>query len=345
MALVTHPFARCRLRPKRTRTKRAACHVLLTGAQGENGLRGRTRHAYFSAPIRAPFYLRVPLVHTARLLIRCPDRPGIIGTIASFLHMNGANIIALDQHATEGDKGEFFMRLEFQTMNNDLPRATLLQSFDAVIAKKFELDYRLSYANERSKTAIMVSKHDHALFELLWRWNRGQLPTEISMVISNHEDLRGAVENFGVPFHHVPVTPETKPQAEERTLELLEGNADLIVLARYMQILSPRMVAEYPNRIINIHHSFLPAFIGADPYRQAMERGVKLVGATAHYVTEELDEGPIIEQGVARVSHRDNVEELRELGRSVEREVLARAVRWHLEDRIVVTGNKTVVFA
>lgn len=282
---------------------------------------------------------------TARLLIRCPDRPGIIGTVASFLHMNGANIIALDQHATENPDGEFFMRLEFQTLNSDLPRDTLLQSFDAVIAKKFQLDYRLSYDNERPKTAIMVSRHDHALVELLWRWQRGQMPTDISMVISNHDDLRGTVEGFGVPFHYVPVTPETKADAEAKTLELLEGKADLIVLARYMQILSPRVVDAYPHRIINIHHSFLPAFIGADPYRQAMERGVKLVGATAHYVTAELDQGPIIEQGVARVSHRDTVDELRELGRSVEREVLARAVRWHLNDRIVVTGNKTVVFA
>lgn len=285
-------------------------------------------------------------MNTARLLIRCPDRPGIIGTVASFLHMNGANIIALDQHATEGEDGEeFFMRLEFQTLNHDLPRSTLIQSFDAVIAKKFNLEYRLTYSNERPKTALMVSRHDHALLELLWRWNRGQLPTDVSMVISNHEDLRSSVENFGVPFHHIPVSPATKDQAEEKTLELLEGQADLIVLARYMQILSPRMIDAYPRKIINIHHSFLPAFIGADPYQQALERGVKLVGATAHYVTEELDQGPIIEQGVARVSHRDSVEELRELGRSVEREVLARAVRWHLEDRIVVTGNKTVVFA
>lgn len=282
---------------------------------------------------------------TARLLIRCPDRPGIIGTVASFLHMNGANIIALDQHATEGPDGEFFMRLEFQTTNSDLPRETLIQSFDAVIAKKFELEYRLSYDNERPKTAIMVSRHDHALVELLWRWQRGQLPTDLSMVISNHDDLRATVEGFGVPFHHVPVTADTKAEAEAKTLELLDGNADLIVLARYMQILSSRIVDAYPRQIINIHHSFLPAFVGADPYRQAMERGVKLVGATAHYVTEELDQGPIIEQGVARVSHRDSVEELRELGRSVEREVLARAVRWHLDDRIVVTGNKTVVFA
>lgn len=284
-------------------------------------------------------------MNTARLLIRCPDQPGIIGTIASFLHLHGANITSLDQHSTEAEGGDFFMRLEFQTPHVDLPRSALIQSFDAVIAKKFALDYRLSYADDRKRTAILVSKHDHALFELLWRWNRGQLPTDISMVISNHEDLRSSVENFGVPFHHVPVTPDTKQQAEDKLLALLDGNADLVVLARYMQILSPRMVDAYPNRIINIHHSFLPAFVGADPYRQALERGVKIVGATAHYVTEELDQGPIIEQGVARTSHRDSVEELRELGRSVEREVLARAVRWHLEERVVVTGNKTVVFA
>lgn len=282
---------------------------------------------------------------TARLVIRCPDRPGIIGSIASFLHLHGANITSLDQHSTEAEGGEFFMRLEFQTPQIDLPRSALIQSFDAVIAKQFNLEYRLSWSEDVPKTAILVSKHDHALQELLWRWKRKQLPTNISMVISNHDDLRESVESFGVPYHHVPVTAETKKAAEDKILDLLDGQADLVVLARYMQILSPHMVEKYPNRIINIHHSFLPAFVGADPYRQASEKGVKLVGATAHYVTAELDQGPIIEQGVARVSHRDTVEDLRELGRSVEREVLARAVRWHLEDRVVVTGNKTLVFA
>lgn len=288
-------------------------------------------------------------MQTARLLIRCPDRPGIIGAVASFLHMNGANIIALDQHATEnleGDgHGEFLMRVEFQLLNHDLARETLLESFDALIAKQHDFEYRLSYAHERKKTALMVSKHDHALLELLWRWQRGQLPTDIAMVISNHPDLKEKVESFGVPYHHIPVTPDTKDEAEEELLSLVQGKVDLIVLARYMQILSPRVVQAFPQKIINIHHSFLPAFVGANPYRQAHEKGVKLVGATAHYVTEALDQGPIIEQDVGRVSHRHSVSQLGELGRSIEREVLARAVRWHLEERIVVSGNRTVVFS
>src|SRR5690625_2155158 len=185
----------------------------------------------------------------------------------------------------------------------------------------------------------------YALLELLWRWQRGQLPTDIAMVISNHPDLKEKVESFGVPYHHIPVTPDTKDEAEEELLSLVQGKVDLIVLARYMQILSPRVVQAFPQKIINIHHSFLPAFVGANPYRQAREKGVKLVGATAHYVTEALDQGPIIEQDVGRVSHRHSVSQLRELGRSIEREVLARAVRWHLEERIVVSGNRTVVFS
>ncbi len=286
---------------------------------------------------------------TARLLIRCLEQPGIIGAVTSFLHMNGANIISLDQHACDDEEndahGEFFMRLEFQSMNPDLSRDTLIESFDAVVAKKYNLEYRLSYTDQRKKTALMVSKHDHALLELLWQWKRGQLPTDISMVISNHETLRVEVENFGVPYHCIPVTKDTKAAAEEQLLTLVDGQVDLIVLARYMQILSPKVVDAFPQRIINIHHSFLPAFVGANPYLQARQKGVKLVGATAHYVTKELDQGPIIEQDVARVSHNDTIAQLRELGRNVEREVLARAVRWHLEERIVVAGNKTVVFS
>ena len=282
---------------------------------------------------------------TARLLIRCPDQPGIIGSTTSFLHLHGANITALDQYSTEGDASTFFMRIEFQTPHLDLSRSALVQAFDEVVARRFVMDYRLSYAADRKRTAVFVSKHDHALVELLWRWSRDQLPTDLAMVVSNHPDLRETVERFGVPYHHVPVTRATRDEAEREIRALVDGNADLIVLARYMQILSPSFVADYPNRIINIHHSFLPAFVGADPYRQAWERGVKIVGATAHYVTSELDAGPIIDQGVAHVTHRETVEELKELGRNVEREALARAVRWHLEDRIIVHENKTVVFA
>lgn len=283
--------------------------------------------------------------NTATLLIRCPDRSGIIGSTTSFLHLHGANITSLDQHATEPDGGTFFMRLEFQTPQIDLAHSALVQSFDEVIASKFEMDYRISYTSERPRTALFVSKHDHALLELLWRWKRGHLATDIAMVISNHDTLRDAVESFGIPYHHVPNSRDRREEAEAEILSLLGDSVDLIVLARYMQILSPAFVDKYDKRIINIHHSFLPAFIGADPYRQASEKGVKLVGATAHYVTAELDAGPIIEQEVARVSHRQSIEELKEIGRSVERQALARAVAWHLENRVIIDGNKTVVFA
>lgn len=218
------------------------------------------------------------------------------------------------------------------------------QEFDEQVATKFEMEWTLNPAWIKKKTAILVSKFDHALMDLLWRAKRDELYTEITMVISNHDDLREAVESFGVPFHHVPVSKDQKKESENKILELLEGNADLVILARYMQILTPRLIESYPNKIINIHHSFLPAFVGADPYRRAGERGVKLIGATAHYVTEELDQGPIIEQDVIRVSHRHDYEELKILGRDIERQVLSRAVKWHLTERVLVDGNKTVVF-
>ncbi len=282
---------------------------------------------------------------TARLLITCADRPGIVAAVSNFFYNHGANITALDQHSSDPEGGRFFMRLEFQTPHIDLPRSVLERTFQDMVAGRYAMDWHISYAAELPRMAVLVSRHEHALLELLWRWSRGKLPAAFSMVISNHPDLRERVESFGIPFHHVPVTPETKAAAEAETLGLLDGAADMVVLARYMQILSPDFVAAYPNRIINIHHSFLPAFAGADPYKRACERGVKLIGATAHYVTSELDEGPIIEQDVERVSHRFNADELRELGRDIERNVLARAVRWHLENRIIVDGNKTVVFA
>lgn len=281
---------------------------------------------------------------TARLLIRCADRPGIVASVSNFLYNHGANITALDQHSTDPEGGTFFLRLEFQTPHLDLPRPVLERSFASAVAGRYDMDWRISYAAERKKMALMVSKYDHALLELLWRAARGELPAEVTMVLSNHPDLQAAVENFGVAFHHIPVAGDTKADAEAQALELLDGQADLIVLARYMQILTDDFVRRYPNRIINIHHSFLPAFIGADPYRRAYERGVKLIGATAHYVTAELDEGPIIEQDVIRVSHRQPVAVLKELGADIERTVLSRAVRWHLEDRIIVYENKTVVF-
>lgn len=281
---------------------------------------------------------------TARLLITCSDRPGIVSAVTSFLYNHGANITVLDQHSTDPEAGTFFMRLEFQTPHLDISRAVLERTFDEAVGQRFAMDWRMSYAADRKRTAILVSRLDHALLELLWRAARSELPCEITQVISNHPDLHGAVESFGVPFHHVPVTRETKPEAEARILELLGAETDLVVLARYMQILSEDFVARFPRQIINIHHSFLPAFVGADPYTQAWERGVKLIGATAHYVTPELDQGPIIDQDVVRVSHRNNAREMKELGMNAERSVLARAVKWHLEDRIIVCGNRTVVF-
>ncbi len=280
---------------------------------------------------------------TARLLITCPDKPGIVSAVSGFLYNHGANITDLDQHSTEAEGGTYFMRLEFQTPHLDLSRNVLARTFGDAVASRYGMDWRISYAADLKKVAILVSKVDHALLELLWRWSRGALPCEIVSVISNHEDLREAVERFNVPFHVVPVSKDNKAEAEAKIHQLLSG-CDLVVLARYMQILSADFVAQWPQRIINIHHSFLPAFVGANPYQQAHDKGVKLIGATAHYVTADLDQGPIIEQDVDRVSHRDDVETLRDLGQDVERNVLARAVKWHLEDRIIVHGNKTIVF-
>jgi formyltetrahydrofolate deformylase len=282
----------------------------------------------------------------AILLVQCPDRPGIVAAISSFLFRHGANIIDFDQHTSEdGGGGVYFTRLEFEIGKLDLPLDDLKHAFVLDVARPFAMDCRLTLSSDRKKVAVLVSKHDHALLELLWTWRRGDLRAEITTVVSNHPDLRASVEGFGVPFVHVPNSRETRDAAEARMVEALEGKADLVVLARYMQIVSPGFVRRWPERIINIHHSFLPAFVGADPYRQAYERGVKVVGATAHYVTAELDAGPIIEQDVARVSHRDAVEDLKHLGRDLERRVLARAVRWHCEDRVIVHGNKTVVFS
>ncbi len=279
----------------------------------------------------------------ARLLITCPDRPGIVSAVTTFLYTHGANIIDLDQHTADPNGGAFFMRLEFQTPLLDLSRQALEKAFGEVVADRFGMDWRIAYADRPKKAALLVSRHDHALMELLWRFKRGELPCEVTQVISNHDDLRESVEGFGAPFSHVPVDDGGMPEAEAIMLSLLDG-VDLVILARYMRVLSGDFTSRFPNRIINIHHSFLPAFAGADPYRQAYEKGVKLIGATAHYVTEELDGGPIIEQATARVNHRFTVAALKSAGMELERNVLARAVQWHLEDRVIVFGNKTVVF-
>ena len=285
--------------------------------------------------------MSVPL---ARLLVTCPDAPGIVAAVTAFLRNHGANITALDQHSTDPEGGVFFLRAEFTLPGG--AGAGLEAAFARVVAEPFAMDWRVDYADRPKRMAVMVSKVDHALLELLWQWRRGELDAEVGLVVSNHDDLRAEVERFGVAYHHVPVTRETKAEAEAATLALFEdAGVELVVLARYMQILSPAFVDRYPARVINIHHSFLPAFVGADPYRQAFERGVKVIGATAHYVTADLDEGPIIEQGVGRVTHRQTVADLKRVGQSLERDVLARAVRWHLEGRVLVHGNKTVVFA
>jgi formyltetrahydrofolate deformylase len=281
---------------------------------------------------------------TARLCITCPDRPGIVSAVTTFLYTHGANIIDLDQHSTDPEGGTFFMRLEFYTPAVDVSRAALESAFGEVVGTRFSMDWRLSYSDEPKRAALLVSRHDHCLMELLWRFARKELPCEITMVIGNHEDLRTSVEGFGVAYHCVPVGEAGMAEAEARMTALLGDDTDLIVLARYMRVLSADFLRPYEHRAINIHHSFLPAFVGADPYRQAHEKGVKLIGATAHYVTPELDAGPIIEQDTARVTHRFSVADLKNTGSDLERTVLARAVTWHLEDRVIVFGNKTVVF-
>lgn len=281
----------------------------------------------------------------ARLLVTCPDRPGIVAAVTGFLYRHGVNITDLDQHSSDASGGTFFLRLEFQTPGLDVGRAALSEAFDEAVAKPFGMTWRLSYAIDRPRMAILVSRHDHAVLELLWRWQRGELPVDIPVVISNHPDLRTAVERFGVPFEHIPVTADSLVEVEQLLSQRLDDRADFLVLARYMRILGADFVARWPGRIINIHHSFLPAFVGAEPYRRAYERGVKLIGATAHYVTADLDQGPIIEQDTVRVTHRKDAAELKRLGADLERQVLARAVRWHVESRVIVDGNKTVVFS
>jgi len=277
---------------------------------------------------------------TTRLLLACPDRPGLIAAVSGFLADAGLNIVDADQHSS--NEGRFFMRMVFDAVPGG-EREEVQARFAKEIAAPFEMDYRFAGSSERKRVAIMVSREDHCLSDLLWRWRSGELGAEVVAVISNHPDHAGQVEALGLPFHHVPVGTDTRDEAETRLLELLAG-VDLLVLARYMQILSGEFLRRLGAPAINIHHSFLPAFVGADPYRRAHERGVKLIGATAHYVTEELDAGSIIDQDVTRVSHRDEVEDLKRIGRDIERLVLARAVKAHLDDRVLLDGPRTIVF-
>jgi formyltetrahydrofolate deformylase len=276
-----------------------------------------------------------------RLLITCPDRHGIVAAVAGFLAGSGANIITSDQHSTDPEGGEFFMRMEFTLEHGDL--SSLGRAFAQEVGDRLDMRWRLTDADTPKRVGVLVSREDHCLVDLLWRHRRGELDAELALVASNHPDHRADVEGFGIPYHHVPVKPGGKAESEARLLELLR-DVDLVVLARYMQILSGEFLTALGVPVINIHHSFLPAFAGANPYQRAFERGVKIIGATAHYVTEELDAGPIIEQDVARVSHREHPETMVRLGRDIERTVLSRAVKWHLEDRVLVHGNRTVVF-
>ena len=284
------------------------------------------------------------LTDHARLLVSCPDGHGIVAAVAGLLSELGANIVASDQHSTDPEGGRFFLRMEFHLAGLDAARAVLERRFGQEIATRFGMDWRLSYPAEAKRVALFVSRRDHCLLDLLWRWRRGDLPCEIACVVSNHPDCAEAVAAFGVPFHHVPVAQGSKAEAEARMLELLDGQVELVGLARYMQILSDGFLDRVGVPVINIHHSFLPAFIGAGPYERAWERGVKLIGATAHYVTADLDEGPIIEQDIQRVTHRDGPAELARIGADIERSVFSRAIKWHLEDRVLVYENRTIVF-
>jgi formyltetrahydrofolate deformylase len=281
--------------------------------------------------------------HTARLLMSCPDGPGIVAAVSTFLFERDANIIASDQYSTDAEHGTFFMRTAFWLPEIERDPSEFEAAFGELV-QRFKADWRIAYAHHRRRVALMASREDHCLLDLLWRHRRGELEMDVVCVVSNHEDLRGEVEALGVPYHCIPVTRETKPEAEARNLELLSGNAELVVLARYMQILSGDWLERVGCPVINIHHSFLPAFAGADPYRRAYERGVKLIGATAHYVTEELDAGPIVDQDVQRVGHGYTVQDLVRVGRDLERLVLSRAVRSHLDDRVLVHEGRTIVF-
>ena len=290
-----------------------------------------------------------PLKNTAILLVSCPDRKGIAAAIAGFLYENDANILHADQHQ-DAQCSLFLTRIEWDLADFKLSMEDLAARFEP-IASRFRMEWRVSLSRARPRVAIFVSKFDHCLADILYRHRSGELPCEIALVIGNHEAGRSLAEFHGVPFHFIPVDAESKAAAEAKQLEQLERErVDLVVLARYMQVLSPEFVARYPRKIINIHHSFLPAFHGGRPYHRAFERGVKLIGATSHYVTDDLDEGPIIEQDVTRISHRDSLEDLVGKGRDLEKMVLSRAVRWHLESRILLYPDgssphgKTVIF-
>ena len=280
---------------------------------------------------------------TARLLIACPDARGIVAAVAGFVAEHGGNLLEAEQH-TDAEHGEFFMRVEFALEGCDLDRSSFPDAWTP-LAERHGMQWRVFWSDDVKRMALLVGRQPHCLLDLLGRWEAGELPVEIPLVISNHDDLRRAAEHAGIEFHHLPIEPGRKPMQEQDVRDLLTDRAiDFVVLARYMQILSAATLDGWEGRIINIHHSFLPAFAGGDPYRQAYDRGVKIIGATSHYVTADLDEGPIIAQAVTEVGHHDSVADLKRKGRDLERIVLARAVRAHVEDKILVRQNKTVVF-
>ena len=285
------------------------------------------------------------MMKTAKLLLHCPNKPGILAEVTDFITVNKGNIIYLDQYVDHVEN-IFFMRIEWELKNFLIPQEKIEDYFATLYAQKYEMFFRLYFSDTKPRMAIFVSKMSHCLFDLLARYTAGEWNVEIPLIISNHPDLQHVAERFGIPFYLFPITKETKEEQEKKEMELLaKHKVNFIVLARYMQVISERMIDAYPNRIINIHHSFLPAFVGAKPYHAAFERGVKIIGATSHYVTTELDAGPIIEQDVVRITHKDTVEDLVNKGKDLEKIVLSRAVQKHIERKVLAYKNKTVIFS
>ena len=284
------------------------------------------------------------MMKTAKLLLHCPDKPGILAEVTDFITVNKGNIIYLDQYVDHVEN-IFFMRIEWELKDFLVPQEKIEDYFATLYAQKYEMNFRLYFSDTKPRMAIFVSKMSHCLFDLLARYTAGEWNVEIPLIISNHPDLQHVAERFGIPFHLFPITKETKEEQEKKEMELLaKHKITFIVLARYMQVISEQMINAYPNRIINIHHSFLPAFEGAKPYHAAFERGVKIIGATSHYVTTELDAGPIIEQDVVRITHKDTVQDLVNKGKDLEKIVLSRAVQKHIERKVLAYKNKTVIF-
>lgn len=284
------------------------------------------------------------MMTTAKLLLHCPDKPGILAEVTDFITVNKGNIIYLDQYVDHVEN-IFFMRIEWELKDFLVPKEKIEDYFETLYGQKYDMIFRLYFSDVKPRMAIFVSKMSHCLFDMLARYTAGEWNVEIPLIISNHPDLQHVAERFGIPFHLFPIAKETKEEQERKEMELLaQNNITFIVLARYMQVISEQMISAYPNKIINIHHSFLPAFVGARPYHAAFERGVKIIGATSHYVTTELDAGPIIEQDVVRITHKDSIEDLVNKGKDLEKIVLSRAVQKHIERKVLAYKNKTVIF-